>query len=530
MTAYAVLQNFRWGPALIAALSSLVLCAMSATTALAVEGPALEPQPDEAQRQSPRAAVQSFLELSRAGRFAEAGRFLDVLKSDEGDRAGLARRLKAVLDRRLWIDLEKVSAADTGDLNDGLSANLEQLGTISPKKGQSEPIRLRRLADKSGWVFSSATVGRVGAWYSGLEDRWLLDHLPPWLLRSGPAGLLWWQWIGLFTLVVAAGALATAGAALFRWILGKLVGRTATSWDDRLLARTVGPVRFAFWLALLRIGLPFLLLYVPAEELAHDLLRGLFLANILWFCWRIVDVTAEISWDSPWSLQHPGSRALIPLARRAGKAVVSVAAVILFLSALGYPVTSLIAGLGLGGLAFALASQKTVENLFGAFSLGIDQPFREGDFVRIEELVGTVESLGLRSTKIRTLDRTLVSYPNGKLAEMRLETFSARDRLRLACTVGLVYETTEAQMRAVLAGLERALREHPKIWPDTVVVRFKELAGSSLDIEVMAWFETSDWGEFQAIRQEVLLTFMKVVESAGTSFAFPTRTVHLARA
>jgi MscS family membrane protein len=230
-----------------------------------------------------------------------------------------------------------------------------------------------------------------------------------------------------------------------------------------------------------------LLLYVPAEELAHDLLRGLFLANILWFCWRIVDVTAEISWDSPWSLQHPGSRALIPLARRAGKAVVSVAAVILFLSALGYPVTSLIAGLGLGGLAFALASQKTVENLFGAFSLGIDQPFREGDFVRIEELVGTVESLGLRSTKIRTLDRTLVSYPNGKLAEMRLETYSARDRLRLACTVGLVYETTEAQMRDVLANLERALREHPKIWPDTVVVRFKELAASSLDIEVMAW-------------------------------------------
>jgi MscS family membrane protein len=85
-------------------------------------------------------------------------------------------------------------------------------------------------------------------------------------------------------------------------------------------------------------------------------------------------------------------------------------------------------------------------------------------------------------------------------------------------------------MRAVLAGLKGALREHPKIWPDTVVVRLKELAGSSLDIEVMAWFETSDWGEFQAIRQEILLTFMKVVESAGTSFAFPTRTVHVAQA
>jgi MscS family membrane protein len=109
-----------------------------------------------------------------------------------------------------------------------------------------------------------------------------------------------------------------------------------------------------------------------------------------------------------------------------------------------------------------------------------------------------------------------------------LETFAARDRLRLACTVGLVYETTESQMRTVLAGLERVLSEHPKIWPDAVTVRFKELAASSLDIEIMAWFTTSDWAEFQAIRQDVLLSFMKVVESAGTSFAFPTRTVHLA--
>jgi MscS family membrane protein len=519
----------------LAVLGLLVVCAVCSSSAFAQGGgsatnTAANTPDEEAKRESPRAAVETFLALARAQRFAAAGQLLGVTKAEEGRRAELARRLKAVLDRRLWIDLEKVSAAEAGDLNDGLSPNLEQLGTVSSKQGRTEPVRLRRLSDQSGWLFSPATVGRVDDWYDGLEDRWLLEHLPPWLLRSGPAALLWWQWGGLLALVVAAAVVGTALSALLRWALGKVTSRTPSRWDDRLLARTVGPARFAFWLALLRVGAPFLLLYAPAEERAHDILRGLFLANILWFCWRIVDVMAELSWDSPWSHQHPGSRALIPLARRAGKAVVSVAAVILFLSALGYPVTSLIAGLGLGGLAFALASQKTVENLFGAFSLGIDQPFREGDFVRVEELVGTVESLGLRSTKIRTLDRTLVSFPNGKLAEMRLETFAARERLRLACTVGLVYETTEAQMRAVLAGLEQTLREHPKIWSESVTVCFKELAASSLDIEIMAWFTTSDWAEFQAIRQEVLLSFMKVVESAGTSFAFPTRTVHLAGA
>jgi len=147
--------------------------------------------------------------------------------------------------------------------------------------------------------------------------------------------------------------------------------------------------------------------------------------------------------------------------------------------------------------------------------------------VKIEDFVGTVEAIGLRSTRVRTLDRTLATIPNGKLADMRLESFTARDRIRLACVVGVVYGTTAAQMRSVLSGLERVLREHPKIWPDAVVVRFKEFAASSLDIEVMAWFQTPDWGEFQLIRQDVLLAFMEVVESAGTSFAFPTQTVHL---
>jgi MscS family membrane protein len=186
-----------------------------------------------------------------------------------------------------------------------------------------------------------------------------------------------------------------------------------------------------------------------------------------------------------------------------------------------------VAGLGLGGLALALAAQKTVENLFGAFSIGVDQPFREGDFVKVEDFVGTVEAIGLRSTRFRTLDRTIVTLPNGKVADMRLESFAVRDRLRLASVIGLVYETTVAQMREVLSGFEQVLRAHPKIWPDNVVVRFREFAGSSLDIEVMAWFQTSDWREFQLIRQDVLLQFMEVVERVGTSFAFPTQTIHL---
>ena len=135
--------------------------------------------------------------------------------------------------------------------------------------------------------------------------------------------------------------------------------------------------------------------------------------------------------------------------------------------------------------------------------------------------------IGLRSTRIRTLDRTVVTIPNGKLADMRIESFAARDRLRLCCTLGLVYETSGAQVRNILNGLEQALRRHPKLWPDTVIVRFVGFGPSSLDIDVMAWFQTSDWGEFLQIREGLLLEFMEVVGRGGSSFAYPTQTLHL---
>jgi MscS family membrane protein len=485
-----------------------------------------ESEVEEPPASSPRGSVRRYFELARAGRYQEASAYLD-LRRDQAPRGGeLAARLRAVLDRRLWVDLEKLSDAEAGALGDGLPTTLDHVGDVkTPVDGG--PVRLKRRADGKSWGFSTATVGRIDAWYEGVADRWLIEHLPGWLLRTGPRGVLWWQWLALFGAAAVSATLGMLASFLVRKWLRKATSLTALRWDDRLLMRTSGPLTLAFTIVLFRSGLPFLLLYAPAEQLARQVLRGLFLANLLWLVWRLVDVAAESAWDSTWTRHHPGSRALIPLARRVGKAVVAVAAAILFLSALGYQVTSLIAGLGIGGLALALASQKTVENLFGAFSLGIDQPFREGDFVKVEDVLGTVESLGLRSTKIRTLDRTVVSIPNGKLAEMRLETFAVRDRLRLACTLRLVYGTTAEQLRQVLGGAEAALRSHPKIWPDSITVRLKELNVSSLDVEVNAWFTTSDWDEFMLIRQDLLLDFMRIVAESGTSFSLPTQTVQL---
>jgi MscS family membrane protein len=211
------------------------------------------------------------------------------------------------------------------------------------------------------------------------------------------------------------------------------------------------------------------------------------------------------------------------------KVAVVAIAVVALLSQLGYPIASILAGLGVGGLAVALAAQKTVENLFGAFSIGADQPFREGDFVRVDNFGATVELIGLRSTKFRTPDRTLISIPNGKVADMKLETFAVRDRLRLAMTLSLDVHTSSAQMRTVIESVERALNEHPRIWQKSGVVRFEKFGASSLDISVESYFDTRDWGEFTLIRQEMLLEFMAIVERAGTRLALPASNVEIVR-
>ncbi len=376
----------------------------------------------------------------------------------------------------------------------------------------------RRAAESSLGAYASAPL-IPGSWASRT-----------FLFAEGPWGLCVWQWIALPIALAVAWGCGYGLSRLSRRLLASVVSKTEARWDDALLRQSAGPLTLGWMLGAFLLLTPWLELHTSAQELVQRILHGGFLLALLWGLARSIDVVREVLADSTWAKEHHASRSLLPLGARVGKVVVGAMALVAMISELGYPVASLLAGLGLGGLAFALAAQKTVENLFGAFSIGADQPFREGDFVRVEDCLGTIESVGLRSTRLRTLDRTMVTIPNGKLAEMRTETFGARDRIRLACTIGLVYATTADQIRNVLTEFERTLREHPQIWPDNVVVRFKELGASSLDVEVMAWFATSDWGEFQSIRQEVLLKFMEIVEHAGTSFAFPTRTVHVVAA
>jgi MscS family membrane protein len=336
-----------------------------------------------------------------------------------------------------------------------------------------------------------------------------------------------WQWVAFLGLILGAWLvgilLSRATRALFRG----LVRRTSTPWDDAVLSRVGAPLTFAWAIACIYLASPSLDWPREMAVSLHDWLGAGLLVVFFWVLIRCVDVTRQMLTQSVWIRDRPARRSLLQLSSRIGKVCLFAIGIVTLLSELGYPVASLVAGLGIGGLAVALAAQKTLENLFGALAIGADQCLREGDLVRIDDVLGTVEVIGLRSTRIRTLERTLVTIPNGKLAEMRLESFADRDRQRLACTLALVYGTNAEQVATIVAGCQQALRDQPKLWPEGATVGLKELGKYSLNIEVNAWLQTSDADEYLMLRQTLLLAFMRVVEQAGSAFAYPTRTIQM---
>jgi MscS family membrane protein len=315
---------------------------------------------------------------------------------------------------------------------------------------------------------------------------------------------------------------------LARPLLARLAGRTPSDWDDRLVATMSSPLGLVLATQMLRIACPWLPLGDRAMATMGGAIAIATTLAVLWTAFRGIDLSRGVLERRSWAIDQPASRSMLAIGARFVKVGVLIISAIVALAQLGVSVASLVAGLGIGGLAVALAAQKTLENMFGTLSIGIDQPMREGDVVKLYDFVGTVEQIGLRSTRIRTIDRTIITIPNGELANQRIESFALRDRVRLAMTIGLVYETTSQQMRAILADLEAILRRQPKIWPDGISVCFKELAASSLGIEIVAWFQTTDGPEFQTIRQDLLLDFMAAIERHGSALAFPTRTVRLA--
>ena len=521
------MNNQRWFPR-IGALTVLIVIGLSPVPA------AVAQEAEEPTRDTPRQAMESYLTAARAGDYELAAQYLNLAnipaakRKTEGPK--LARQLKIVLDQTLWVDLESLSDQPGGTADDGLPQGRDLVGKIESERGPVSVllVHARITPEKSGWFVSSTTLSRVPRLYKEFGYGPLGEILPrPLFQRFGELEL--WQWIGLLAVLLLAYFIGLVMASLIVRIARRLVSRTQTTLDDRVLKLTSGPLTATLTVGLLYFGTLFLRLSVGGQRVMGGLCKAAVVVTLTWLALRIVDLVAEVIEHKFTKSGETMAITVVPVARRVVKVFLIIIAVMSALQNMGYNVTGLIAGLGVAGLAVALAAQKTFENFFGALSILADRPVKRGDFCRFGDKIGTIEDIGLRSTRIRTLDRTLVTVPNSEFSVLQLENFAARDRIRFFTILGLRYETSADQLRHVLIELRRLLIAHAMVHPDPARVRFVGFGAFSLDLEIFSYVLTSDWNEFLAIREDLMLHIIDIVEASGTGFAFPSQTLYLGK-
>ena len=494
--------------------------------------PAYRFDPDD--RSTPRRAMVGFLAASRAGDYARAAEFLDLSELPPEARAEqgpvLARRFKFALDRFLWIDPETLSDDPAGAGDDGQPELVELIGNL-PLQGSEARVLLERRGPEADakWQVAVPTVAVIDALYEEHGYPWLDRLLPEFMLTKRIFNSTLWQWAGIVLLAAAAWIAARFVALALRSPLRRLVALSDNRIDDDVLVAFTPPFRLYLALLLFGLGSRYLSLSVIAERRVGFLMGLLAAVAFVWFLLRLIDTFSAHAEASYRAAGNRGMLSLVPMLRRGAKLALLLLAGTLLAQNYGFNVTALLAGAGVAGLAVAFAAQKTIENLFGGVSVILDQPVRVGDFCKVGAFQGTVEDIGLRSTRLRTVDRTVVSVPNAQFSTEFLENFGARDRIRLYQVLNLRYETTPDQLRWLLAELRRLLYSHPMIDREQARVRFVNYGPSSLDVEIFCFVRTTDFPAFTAVREDVFLRVMEIVGASGSGFAFPSQTLYLGR-
>lgn len=490
--------------------------------------------PPDVQRGSPRAALAGYFAACNRGQFELAAHYLDLGAVPAADqrRQGpvLARRLHLALLRSVWIELDDVSDNPLGTPEVDVSEEEERVAVVRVRRQLFPIVLAHRWNPDLGheWTVSRPTVAAVDRLYAAHGYGWLGDHLPLVFFVLHFAGLQLWQWFAVIATLAVGWALSRL---LGRWLVAlaaRLARRTSGGWDDVAVAAVNGPVGFVLWAFVLAALSPWFGLSPSAREVAKLLWKLLMLFGFGWFLVRLVDGVVEHLRRQAGEQNQVGL-GFLPIVTRFAKAFTVVLVVLAALDVLGANVVGVMAGLGLGGVALAFAAQKTLENVFGTASIAADRPFRVGDLVLIGQDQGTVEDVGLRSTRLRTLSRAVVTIPNGLVAAGRVENLSARERFVYNPTLGLVYGTTASQLRLVTDEIGRLLANHPRVWQKNTRVRFRGFGESALEVEVLCWIVGSEFDEFLAVAEEINFAIMELVERAGTTFAFPSRTIYSAQ-
>ena len=490
--------------------------------------PAAEPPRDALGRSTPRDTVMGFLTAARRGDTAIARQYLNTRLNDKAAEE-LARQLFLVLDARLAARLTQLSDAPEESRANPQAPDQEVVGRIDQGATAVEIVVERVEREKSGpiWLFSGGTLDAVPGLYQQLATSQAEAWLPRVLFDKRIASI---RLLDLLAVLLGLPVLYLATSLLNR-LLTPLV---RVAWrrlfrvpDDGGRNALPAPAR----LLLLAVVSRFLLPSLPLSLLLREFLtNAATLLTIISGAWLLVLLNGEVEAHALRRLPSSNTAAvsLLRVGRRGIDVLIIFMALLVTLRHFGVDPTPALAGLGVGGIAVALAAQKTLENVIAGASLIFDQAVRVGDFLKMGEISGTVDHIGLRSTRIRTLDRTIVSVPNSHIANVSLETISARDKFWFHPVVGLRYETTPEQLTLVVDGIRELLQAHGAVERESVRVRFLRLGPFSLDVDVFAYLYARDWNHFLEIQERLLFGVTEIVNRAGTSIAFPSQTMYVA--
>jgi len=483
-------------------------------------------------RATPSGAVLGFLRAAQSGDYSIAAQYLQMSaarRQAEGEQ--IASQLNAVLNSPAAASV-RVSGftQPEGVPQEGVPLGRQKLGTMSSGDVEAD-LELVRVSDPTAgkiWLISSDTLAKVPELYDQAAARQVESKLPTVLVKHQIVGMPLWQWLAMLVAVPVAAAIG--------WLLLVLLEIPIRWW-----ARRRGQVEIANWRS---VSAPAWLLtgtlahQVFARYLGIPLLPRHYyfqvtsialIVSVTWIVWRGVRWSLRRVRNRALARGHAGTGSLMLLGERILKAMIFAAGVLAVLGNLGFNMSTALAGLGIGGLAIGFGAQKTIENLFGGVSVLGDEVFRVGDVCRFGDRTGVVEDIGLRSTRIRTEERTLLAIPNGTVATINLENLSRRDKILFKTTLGLRPESKADHVRFVIAEIRRLLYSHPKVETKTVRVRLTDIAGTALSVEVVTYILTRDFNEFAAVREDVLLRMMDIMEDSGGGLALPSQTLYLSR-
>ena len=473
-------------------------------------------QNDSLGRNTPQDSVFHFLEACHARDYSKALLYLDLRKMSPADRAkqgpDLARQLEDLLDDTPF-DITMLSRDTQGDQSDGLSADRERLDSFQVDK-QTVELQLERVQLRPGlrvWLVASDSIPLIPKAHQVVAETPFEKMLPQQLVEFEIADTPVWRWIALIIMAVVI------------WVLAELV-----SWALVSALRPVsnasafrGPLRIGLAVTGFRAAMELAPLATLARLYVGRALGLIFFLAVAWAGAVVIDIVTE-RWRSRLDPRLSAlSYSVLPLGRQVTKLSIFLFAILSVLSVWGYNTSTILATLGVGGIAVALAAQKTIENLFGGISIIGDRPVLVGDVCRFGDRTGTITHIGLRSTRIRTPDRTIISVPNGQFSSVALENISERDKIWFHPTFNLRRDTTSDQLMEVLSSMTEILRGHSKVEVGPLPVRFVGVGPYSLDIDAAAYITTADYDEFLALQQELLLKMLQAVEQAGTALAVP---------